>query len=214
MLTEVDVSNPAAMAVRRTMQLDGRLVDARLNGGTARVVVASTPQPVAPQAIASTGVRRYVPRTTLRSRISGRTFRRSVVPCDDVRHPRSFSGLDLLTVLTIDLDKGLFNVDRDAIMAGAQTVYGSRDRPLRRQPEVRARRSRTASRCRSRTRTEIHRFDVSKEGETTYAGSGEVAGLRPQPVLAVGVRRRAARRVDRRAAVVRGPAPRRRARAT
>ena len=28
-------------------------------------------------------------------------------------------------MLTIDLDKGLFNVDRDAIMAGAQTVYAS-----------------------------------------------------------------------------------------
>lgn len=67
-----------------------------------------------------------MPRTTLRSRVSGKTFRRSVVACDDVRHPRDFSGLDLLTVLTIDLDKGLFNVDRDAIMAGAQTVYASK----------------------------------------------------------------------------------------
>jgi hypothetical protein len=121
-LTEVDVSDPAAMVVRRTMGLDGAIVDARLTGGTARVVVVSSPGFVAPQSTASTGVRRYVPRTTLRSEVSKRTFRRSVVPCDDVRHPRAFSGLDLLTVLTVDLDKGLFNVDRDAILAGAQTV--------------------------------------------------------------------------------------------
>jgi hypothetical protein len=175
-LTEVDVSDPAAMAVRRSMQLDGSLVDARLYGGTARVVVASSPQPVAPQAISSTGVRRYVPRTTLRSRVSGHTFRRSVVPCDDVRHPRAFSGLDLLSVLTIDLDKGLFNVDRDAIMAGAQTVYGSPTglyvASQRYLPAVESGRALPAS-----SRTEIHRFDVSQEGRTTYASSGEVTGF-------------------------------------
>ena len=42
-----------------------------------------------------------------------------------MRHPRRFSGLDLTTVLTVDLGKGLYDVDRDAIMAGAQTVYAS-----------------------------------------------------------------------------------------
>ncbi len=176
LLTEVDVSNPAAMAVRRTMQLDGQLVDARLHGGTARVVVASSPQPVAPQSIANTGVRRFVPRTVLRSRISGRTFRRSVVSCGDVRHPRAFSGLDLLTVLTIDLDQGLFNVDRDAIMAGAQTVYGSETGLyVASQKYVAAVESGRA--LPEAMRTQIHRFDVSKAGETTYAGSGEVTGF-------------------------------------
>ena len=175
-LTEVDVSNEKAMTVRRSMQLEGSLVDARLHGGTARVVVGSTPGAVTPQAIPSTGVRRYVPRTTLRSRVSGRTFRRSVVPCDEVRHPRSFSGLDLLTVLTIDLDRGLFNVDRDAIMAGAQTVYGSptslyvaSQRYIEAVEEGRA--------LPSSMRTQIHRFDASKEGETSYAGSGTVPGF-------------------------------------
>ena len=175
-LTEIDVSNPRAMAVRRTMQLDGSLVDARLHGGTARVVVGSTPTPVAPQSIPSTGVRRFVPRTTLRSRVSGRTFRRSVVACSQVRHPRSFSGLDLLTVLTIDLDHGLFNVDRDAIMAGAQTVYGSPTSlyvaSQRYIAAVEAGRALPES-----MRTQIHRFDASKEGQTSYAGSGTVPGF-------------------------------------
>ena len=92
-LTEVDVSNPAAMAVRRTMQLDGALVDARLHGGTARVVVALVAAAGrARRRSRAPALRRFVPRTTLRSRVSGRTFRRSVVACDDVRHPRAFSG--------------------------------------------------------------------------------------------------------------------------
>jgi uncharacterized secreted protein with C-terminal beta-propeller domain len=176
LLAEVDVSNPAAMAVRRTMQLDGQLVDARLNGATARVVVASSPQPVATAAIPNTGLRRFVPRTILRSRISGRTFRRSVVGCGEVRHPRAFSGLDLMTVLSIDLDKGLFNVDRDAIMAGAQTVYGSATGLyVASQKYIAAVESGRS--LPEAARTQIHRFDVSKEGETTYAGSGEVPGF-------------------------------------
>ena len=175
-LTEVDVSDPAAMVVRRTMALDGAVVDARLTGGTARVVVVSSPGYVAPQSIASTGVRRYVPRTTLRSKVSGRTFRRSVVPCDDVRHPRAFSGLDLLTVLTVDLDRGLFDVDRDAILAGAQTVYGSptalyvaSQKYLPAAEDGRA--------LPARPRTQIHRFDASRPGRTSYSGSGEVSGF-------------------------------------
>jgi uncharacterized secreted protein with C-terminal beta-propeller domain len=175
-LTEVDLGDPAAMAVRRTMTVDGALVDARMTGGTARVVVGSSPDVVRPAAIATAGVRRWVPRTVLRSRVSGRTFRRSVVACDDVRHPRAFSGLDLLTVLTIDLDKGLFSVDRDAIMAGAQTVYASTTglyvASQRYVPALEAGRTLPA-----RMRTEIHRFDASKPGETSYAASGEVAGF-------------------------------------
>jgi hypothetical protein len=175
-LSEVDISNPAAMTVRRSMSVDGALADARMTGGTARVVVGSSPGFVEPAAIGRAPVRRWVPRTTLRSRLSGRTFRRSVVACDDVRHPRAFSGLDLLTVLTIDLDKGLFNVDRDAIMAGAQTVYGSPDSlyvaSQRYVPALEAGRALPLQ-----PRTEIHRFDASKPGETSYAASGDVAGF-------------------------------------
>lgn len=175
-LTEVDISNPAAMNVRRSMTVDGALVDARMTGATARVVVGSSPGFVRPAAIGGAGVRRWVPRTTLRSRLSGRTFRRSVVACDDVRHPRAFSGLDLLTVLTIDLDKGLFSVDRDAIMAGAQTVYGSTTglyvASQRYSPAAEAGRALPAA-----PHTEIHRFDASKPGETSYASTGEVPGF-------------------------------------
>ncbi len=175
-LTEVDISDPAAMAVRRSMTVDGALVDARMTGATARVVVGSSPGFVRPGAVAATGVRRWVPRTVLRSKVSGRTFRRSVVACDDVRHPRTFSGLDLLTVLTIDLDKGLFSVDRDAIMAGAQTVYGSPTSLY-----VASQRYSAAAEAGralpARPRTEIHRFDASKAGETSYAASGDVAGF-------------------------------------
>lgn len=82
--------------MRRTLTLEGRLVDSRLTGGTARVVITASPGPTAEERIARARLRTFVPRTTLRSRVSGRTFRRSLVSCDDVRRPSGFSGLDLL----------------------------------------------------------------------------------------------------------------------
>jgi uncharacterized secreted protein with C-terminal beta-propeller domain len=175
-ISELDVSNPAAMTVRRTMTMEGALVDARLTGGTARVVVSASPSVIRPAAVGRATLRTFVPRTVLKSAVSGKTFRRSMVACDDVRHPRRFSGLDLLTVLTIDLDKGLFNVDRDAIMAGAQTVYASTTGLYVASQRYVA--SLEAGRAiPQRARTDIHRFDTSKPDVTSFASSGSVAGF-------------------------------------
>ena len=175
-LTEIDVSNPRRWSCgARCSSTAGSSTPACT---AARRASSSPRRRASPRrpSISSTGVRRYVPRTTLRSHISNRTFRRSVVPCGEVRHPRTFSGLDLTTVLTIDLDKGLFNVDRDAIMAGAQTVYGSpTGLYVASQKYVRA--LETGRSIPETMRTQIHRFDASKEGETTYASTGEVTGF-------------------------------------
>jgi len=176
LLTEVDLTDPAAPKVARTMELAGDYVDARMTGGTARVVVSSTPTPAGAVPLTGAPLRTFVPATTIRSRISGRTFRRGVVPCDDVRRPDAFSGLGLLTVLTVDLDKGLYDVDRDAVMAGAQTVYAS-DKSL----YVASRRYvpglGDTTDVPQAMRTEIHRFDASAPGRTSYAGSGTVPGF-------------------------------------
>src|SRR5829696_3314339 len=45
-MTQVDVSDPTAMLVRRTQDVDGSIVDARRVGRSARVVVASYPEAV------------------------------------------------------------------------------------------------------------------------------------------------------------------------
>ena len=139
-LTEVDVSNPAAMRVARTLIVDGSYVSARLTGATARVVLSSPPELVpaaAPPgetrdgsreqsaAIRRARLRSFIPEAVLRSRVSGRTYRRGLVGCSAVRRTASYSGVDLLTVLTIDLDKGLPTSIADAVMADAETVYAS-----------------------------------------------------------------------------------------
>lgn len=182
-LTEVNVSDPAAPKVARTLTVRGSFVDARLQGGTVRIVIGSSPESLTvpeggtpDDAARTAGLRTFVPRTVLRSRVSGRTFRRDLADCRQIRHPRSFSGAGLLTVMTVDLDRGLYSVDRDAVMAGAQVVYGSAT-SLYVASEKYSPALEEGKDVPDGVRTEIHRFDASKEGETTYAGSGDVPGF-------------------------------------
>jgi len=122
-LTEVDVANPAAPRVVRRLRVDGRYLNARLTGSVARVMVTSTPRvfelprpggpPMADQpevddggatlraAIERSGPSDWVPSYTLEG--GGPTVTRAAVDCQAVRRPPEFSGLDVLTVLTVDV---------------------------------------------------------------------------------------------------------------
>ena len=166
LLSEVNVSDPARMRVVRTLDVEGSYVTARRTGATARVVVASSPR---------VDEQRWMPRATL-TRASGRRTAARLVRCRAVRRPRAFSGLDMVTVLAIDLEKGLPAVDSDAVMAGAETVYGSRGSlyvATRRWLDPRT----IATGEAPRLRTAIHRFDTSERGRTRYRSTGEVRGF-------------------------------------
>ena len=103
------------MRALQTMAVDGGYVSARLTGTTARVVTSTTP-----------GLRpESMPLARLRDRTAGSVRRSPLVPCGDVRRPARFSGLGMLSVLTIDLERGLDPIDHDAVMTGGQIVYGS-----------------------------------------------------------------------------------------
>jgi len=182
-VTEISVADRAKPSVLRTMTIDGVYVDARQNGGTARIVIDSAPDQIQPDegesmddAIDDTKTSTFVGGTVLRSKVSGKTYRRQLVKCKQVRHPRSFSGLDVLTILTVDLDKGLYSLDRDGVMAGAQVVYGSTGSLY----VASQRYSRAVERgtgVPDGIRTEIHRFDVGDPQKTVYRASGSVAGF-------------------------------------
>lgn len=181
LLTEVDVSNPAAMRVLRTLSVDGQHVSSRLHGNTARVVVTSVPRAMqvqvpfapGPQVIADAARRKplrarragWVPSSVLRVRRSGRKRRRALVACDDVRRTPRFTGAGMLTVLTVDLERGLTKIDSDAVMTDADTVYAS-------QGSVYV----ATSGGWDRNDTSIHRFDIVDSRRTDYRASGEVPG--------------------------------------
>jgi hypothetical protein len=167
------VGDPAALKVARTLTLDGSYVNARQNGATARIVLSSTPR-----AYALAGARGrasgWLPRSRFASRISGRHRTRTMVACRAVRRPPTFSGLGTVSILTIDLDKGLWEVDADAVMTDAQTVYGSTGHLY-----VATQRwidPQTSPSDLPTTTTLIHRFDVSDPDRTTYEASGSVPG--------------------------------------
>src|SRR5579862_6979853 len=138
-LTEIDVSDPAHLNVVQTLSLDGAYVDARMVGSTVRVVSSSslpveppfpTPVPgvVSPAAaaaknkaaLASSRISAWLPTYRL-----GKQAPQPAVNCRDVLRPPVFSGLGMLTVLTIDLSKSLTPVDSLAVMTDGRIVYSS-----------------------------------------------------------------------------------------
>ena len=196
-LAEVDVSDPAAMRLVRTLSVEGTYLSARLVGSTVRVVLSSPPAGIEfayPQAsglqaeaaaerrnrraIATSTLKNWVPRYTLENRATRRTRKGAVLDCQDVRHPQQFSGLGLLTVLTIDLDRGLQPIDSDAVMTAGDIVYastGSLYVATQRWVDWVARSQ--SGDVPQGMATILHKFDISSPDGTEYRASGEVPGF-------------------------------------
>jgi beta propeller domain-containing protein len=196
-LAEVDVSDPAAMRIVRTLKLPGDYLSARLTGASARVVTTSSMphdlQLTAPSyyggqsdeaalarnrdVVSSSGLASWVPSYELEDVATGRSTKRPLVQCRSVRRPVVFSGLGMLTVLTLDLEKGIQPVDADAILADGQIVYASpRSVYVSTQRGTESDQVDLGEIDPAALSTAIHKFDSSKPGETEYRGSGKVEG--------------------------------------
>jgi uncharacterized secreted protein with C-terminal beta-propeller domain len=189
-LTEIDVSDPSSLKVVQTLTLDGSYIDARQIGTTVRVVssqslpvevpwVTPTQTMTADAAtarnravLASSHVKAWLPTYRL-----GKQAARPLLQCRNVRRPRVFSGLGMLTVTTIDLAKGLDPVNSTGVMTDGRIVYASptslyvateswASRPLPATPQE----------APPKVSTLIHAFDISDPTKTTYLGSGSVPG--------------------------------------
>ena len=186
-LTEVDVANPAKMRVVRTLSVDGaahqltpdqphRAGRGRLDPARARrgdVAADRVRRPERRRAAASKRKRKplrarragWIPSSTLRNRRTGRKSKRAIVACDDVRRTPRFTGAGMVTVLTVDLARGLPAIDSDAVMTDAQTVYASLGSVY----------VATSGGWQSGD-TSIHRFDINGPQRTDYRASGQVPG--------------------------------------
>ncbi len=123
-ITEVDVHDPSAMAVTQTMSVDGRFVDARQSGSSARIVISSAPHAIAEPQLAG-AASGWVPSWRFKDMRSGRRFTRQVASCGTIRRPVQFSGLGMLNIVTVNFAKGLQAAHSTSLMADAQIVYGS-----------------------------------------------------------------------------------------
>jgi hypothetical protein len=173
-ITEVDVHDPAAMKVARTMTVEGTFVDARQNGAIARLVISSAPRAIATPALRA-HASGWVPARRFHSLITGHRYTRPVTACSAVFRPAQFSGMGMLSILSINLDRGLYATDSTALMADAQVVYGSSSslyvatqrwiNPLT-----------PATKVPSSLETVIDQFDATNPEHTTLIASGEVPG--------------------------------------
>ncbi|MCY3951322.1 MAG: beta-propeller domain-containing protein, partial [bacterium] len=108
----------------RSLYVEGRLLDARPNAGRARIVVRSAPKDLglvyAPTAagerVAAAGNKRSIERSTLEnwlprySLVAGNGLRLSegqLLSCDDVVAPSRFSGVGVVSALTINLNRSI-----------------------------------------------------------------------------------------------------------
>jgi Beta propeller domain len=174
-LTEVDVKDPGAMRVVRTERIRGVHVSSRLTGRTARVVVWTRPRAVF-EPVLRRAVRGWLPRRALRRRGVGKPSFRRAAPCRRVLRPAGFSGTDVLTVLTIDLEKGLPAVDSDAIMSGGQVVYASERSLYVATQDWTPLPATPGGELPGRSFTTVHRFATGDPDSTTYRASGQVPG--------------------------------------
>jgi hypothetical protein len=143
-LALVDLADPAAPTVTRSIVVDGAVLDARLVGDRVRVVTTTAPRrlPFVYPSNASTAARDTarqanqdaVRRTTIDDWLphvrpaDARPDDRGalLVACESLRHPREFSGLGTIAVLSLDLDRDpLAAVDAVGVVSGAETVYAS-----------------------------------------------------------------------------------------
>jgi Beta propeller domain len=192
-LTQVDVSQPGWLRVVRRLSFEGRYRNARLVKGSARIVFTSSvpgdlrffrPRHFAfPEeafaknraVIAGSKSADWLPGYEIRN-VRTKTKTTRSVQCRHVSRPTRFSGFGMLTVLTIDLDKGLEPVESDAVFADGDIVYASESSLYVATQRWAGSEPVGDSRTPPRLATSVHKFDISHPSRTAYRASGTVPG--------------------------------------
>ncbi|BCB80654.1 hypothetical protein Pflav_070640 [Phytohabitans flavus] len=174
-------------------ELDGGLVDARQIGGTARVVVRSSPRLEFPYREHGTDKQRLIanqrvidkataedwfPRYTVTT--GGKTSK-GLVGCDRYSRPATYSGTSMVTVLSFDLGTDSLGdgdpvgvvADGDTVYSNGASLYVANDQRWRVMPRLQQ--SDREPKPEDEV-TEIYRFDISQSGRPVYVGAGSVQG--------------------------------------
>jgi hypothetical protein len=167
-------------------RIEGTLVDARQTGTVARVVISSQPRLYFPAQrgvaanraiIARAGLDAWLPQFT---ETAGGVTITGHVPCTAVSRPATYSGANLLTVLTFNLASGALGTgDGVTIAADGSIVYGTSsslyvasDTRWQVTPETYG----AAMVEVQRPRTYVYRFDIAQPGPPRFAAGGSVPG--------------------------------------
>ena len=197
-IVEIDIS-AGEPEVTRTLEFDGTYLSARLVGDTARVVLTSQPtgfvwqypeggglkaerdaESANREIIKNSTIDNWVPYYVLTNGAGDVIDEDSMVDCDRARHPAEFAGLDMLSVMTIDLGRGLRVADATGVLATGQTVYASTDNlyvATQRWVDWSLFQEDAENADFAGITTQIHQFDISSNRVTEYVASGTVTGF-------------------------------------
>lgn len=208
-----DVSDPGAARLVSSLDVDGQILTARAVEGVTRVVVRSEATGLEFRLPEAGGVREQeralqTNRAVIRASsiddwLPGYVYRRDgvttqgrLVACSAVHHPREFSGLGVVSVLTLAPEGARIGDGGVAIAGSGETVYASVDRlyvatqpwnpPAARPVPLRSTDSPVALPSltlppiepapRAPDRTLLHAFDLTTDRSVAYLASGSVPG--------------------------------------
>jgi hypothetical protein len=195
-IIEVDISDDPEIV--RTMSIDGRFLSGRMVGDSVRLVMTSGPVGFEWAYPSGSGLRaerkaveenqeiirnsepdNWIPYYVITDADGDVTNEGILFDCERASHPEEFSGLNMLSVLTIDLGDGLDILDSTGVLANGDTIYASPDSLY-----VATQNWQTWQWARSGIEgdepdgitTDIHKFDISDTETTTYIASGVIDG--------------------------------------
>lgn len=195
-IVEVDISSEPELL--RTMSIDGAFVSGRMIDDSVRLVLNSGPVGFEWSYPSGSGLRaeqeaieenqeiirnsspdNWIPYYLVRDSDGDVVDEGTLFDCDRAAHPEEFSGLDMLSVVTVDLSQGLNVVDATGVLAAGDTVYSS-DQNLyvatQRWSDWQWLESGDTTDRPDGPTTQIHMFDISSPVAAEYVASGSVDG--------------------------------------
>lgn len=166
MLTAIDVSNPAAPQVTKSIEFDGSLASSRLIGNRLHLVMTYVPD-VMPMMGPMGGfwgtAEAVLPRMGLAHRD------RPLIEWSDVYRPDDPMGYNLTTIVTLDADDIESIIGKVGVMADCGTLYASQEALYLTSPDW-------YEMGDGSVRTVIHKFDFDESGAARYVATGSVPG--------------------------------------
>jgi uncharacterized secreted protein with C-terminal beta-propeller domain len=195
-LIQVDISGEPEIV--RTMTIDGQYVSGRMVGDTVRLVLTSGPVGFEWSYPSGSGLNaersaieenkdiirnsepaNWIPYFIVTDADGEVTAEGTLFDCNRAGHPEEFSGINMLSVATIDLSNGLIMKDATGVLASGETVYASADSlyvATQNWDVTRWAEEGLADEEPDQVTTDIHKFDISNPNRTDYLATGRVRG--------------------------------------
>ena len=195
-IIEVDIRGDAEIV--RTMSVDGQFVSARMVDDSVRVVLTSGPVGFEWSYPSGSGLsaerkateenrdiirdstaENWIPYYLVTDADGDVTAEGILFDCERASHPEEFSGLNMLSIMTIDIANGLDVVDSTGILANGDTIYasaGSLYVATQDWNNWRWIQTGNESDRPQAVTTDIHKFDISDPQFTSYVATGRVDG--------------------------------------